>query len=60
MLRLMDKINEGYFREKIFFATSWTHYQKFGFFIKYLIQIGFGLDLISLGLNFQIFHAKVP
>ena len=47
MLGLMGKINEVYFRKTISFATSWTLYQIFGFFINYLVQIGLGLSLIS-------------
>ena len=50
----MGKITEGYFRKKKFsFVPSWTLYQIFGFFINYLVQIGFGLCLISFEPKFS-------
>ena len=43
---------KGILGRQIFFATSWTLYQIFEFFINYFVQIGFGLGLISFESKF--------
>ena len=52
-LRLVGKINLGYFRETRLFLPPHGLYQLFEFFINYFIQKRLGLDLISFGSKFS-------